>query len=117
MDEEKDTWQFDFVKRIDTMQAFIQLADFRAQSFVNSVPVKGIGGQIEKHGILISMEMIKYGFSSIAEILVVDLGKAVTGTIHDHVQVGHNIASRNCVPVGYQEIDLPDEKVDKLVPI
>ena len=99
------------------MKVFVQLADFRAQSDIGAVLIKRVANQIEKHGVLVRMEMIENGLMAIKEIFVVDAGEAVLGAIHDHIQMGHDISHPDRVPVGDEIIDLPCKEVRKLMVI
>jgi hypothetical protein len=99
------------------VKVFVQLADFRAQSYIGPVFIKRVADQIEKHGVLIRMEMIENGLMAIKKIFVVDAGEAVPGAIHDHIQMGHDITRPDRVPVGDEIVDLPCKEVHKLMAI
>lgn len=64
------------IETIQTIQGFIQIKKFFTNSRVSVLGIYYVRQKIQKHGLLIGVQMIKVRFSFFGKIAAVDLGNA-----------------------------------------
>jgi len=106
MNKQEYRRQFDLEKSIDTMQRLVEQENFRRKIAADALTIRGVRHHVEKHRVLVAVEMVEGRLGTVKKVLVVHAHKTMLHPLGHCRENSSDGAGRHFAPVGEHRVEL-----------